>query len=141
MSKEVIKWVDFLKLSNKLYKKLTLKNFDGLISIGRGGTIIGSILASKLGTRIHPVFVVHTGKGSEKTTRIVELGVTSALSDGRYLLVDDKCYTGQTFDLLKKNLTDLKLETAALICHGNNYQPNYYALNVNKEIILPYEFP
>ncbi|MDQ1280428.1 MAG: hypothetical protein QG670_1691 [Thermoproteota archaeon] len=50
---KILDWNEIIDLCNKLYAKLMLKNFDGIISIGRGGTIIGAILAAKLGTRLY----------------------------------------------------------------------------------------
>jgi hypoxanthine phosphoribosyltransferase len=115
------------------------KNFDGIISIGRGGTIVGAILASKLGTRIHPVFVVHSGKGQGKSTEIAQLGIAPELSGGKYLLVDDKCFTGETFSLLKKTLNNLNIETASIFCNSNQFSPDYYAYSTEEETIFPYE--
>jgi hypoxanthine phosphoribosyltransferase len=141
MVTKILDWDDFIKLCDGLYDKLMLKNFDGIISIGRGGTIIGAIIASKLGTRLHPVFVVHKGKGKVKETNIVQLGVTSELKGGRHLLVDDQCFTGETFDLVKEALPNLHLKTASIICRKKQYRPDYYTLSTNEEIMFPYELP
>jgi hypoxanthine phosphoribosyltransferase len=137
----ILRWEEFTSLCDDLYKKLMLKNYDGVISIGRGGTIVGAIMASKLGARIYPVFVVHRNEGNDKSTEIVRLGATTGLKGGRYLLVDDKCVTGETFDLLAKALPNLDLETASLICREKQYTPDYCALFVDEETVLPYELP
>jgi hypoxanthine phosphoribosyltransferase len=136
---EVLEWNEFIGLCNNLYDKLMLKNFDGIISIGRGGTIVGAVLASELGTRIYPVFVVHKGKGKDKETNIVRLETTSNLKKGRYLLVDDQCFSGESFDLLKKALVNLHLESASLICREKQYRPDYYVLSTDEEVKFPYE--
>jgi hypoxanthine phosphoribosyltransferase len=136
---KILEWNDFIDLCNSLYKDLMAKNFDGIISIGRGGTIVGAILASKLGTRIHPVFVLHSGKGQGESTKIAQLGITSEINGGRYLLVDDKCFTGETFTLLKKTLNNLSLETASIFCNSKQYSPDYYAYSTDEETIFPYE--
>jgi hypoxanthine phosphoribosyltransferase len=136
---KILEWNEIIDLCERLYDELMLKNFDGIIPIGRGGTIIGAILASKLGTRIYPVFVVHDGKGDEKETTLARLGVASDLKGGRYLLVDDQCFTGETFDLIKEALPKLRLETATLICREKQYHPDYYTLSVDEEVMFPYE--
>jgi len=137
----MLRWDEFTGLCDDLYKQLMLKNYDGIISIGRGGTIVGAIMASKLGARIYPVFVVHRSEGSNKSTEIVRLGATADLKDGRYLLVDDKCVTGETFDLLRKALPNLHLETASIICSQKHHMPDYCALLEDKETVMPYELP
>jgi hypoxanthine phosphoribosyltransferase len=136
---DIITWDDFINLCDTLYDQLALKNFDGVITIGRGGAVVGSILASQLGTRLHSIFVDHKGTGDAKTTEIVELGITPDLPTGRYLLVDDQCYSGDTFDLVESALPELRLETAAIICHDARYQPDYYAVDTDQEIMFPYE--
>ncbi|MCJ7632798.1 phosphoribosyltransferase [Candidatus Bathyarchaeota archaeon] len=137
----MMKWDEFINLCDDLYKKLVLKNYNGIISIGRGGTIVGAIMASKLGAKIYPVFVVHRGEGEDKSTEIVRLGATEDLKGGRYLLVDDKCVTGETFDLLRKALPNLHLETAAIVCLKDHYSPDYCSLLVDEETVFPYELP
>lgn len=136
---KILEWNDFIHLCNRLYKDLMTKHFDGIISIGRGGTIVGAILASKLGTRIHPVFVVHSGKRQGESTKIAQLGIAPELNGGKYLLVDDNCFTGETFTLLKKTLNNLSLETASIFCNREKYRPDYYAHSTEEETIFPYE--
>ena len=136
---KILEWNEIIDLSNNLSAKLTFKNFDGIISIGRGGAIMGAILASRLGTRLYTVFVTHRGKGVDKETKIVRLDVTPELKEGRYLLVDDQCSSGESFELIKKNLANLHLESASLICHEKVYHPDYYELSTDEEVIFPYE--
>ncbi len=69
----------------------------------------------------------------------MELGITPDLPTGRYLLVDDQCYSGDTFDLVQEALPDLRLETAAIICHDTRYRPDYYALDTDEKVIFVYE--
>lgn len=138
---DIIAWGDFIKLCDALFDQLALKNFDGVITIGRGGAVVGSILASKLGTRLHPIFVDHKGTGNAKTTEIVELGTTPDLPIGRYLLIDDQCYSGDTFNLVQEVLPDLRFETAAIVCHDTRYRPDYYALDTDEKVIFAYEMP
>jgi len=137
---KILEWNDVIKLCDDLYNKLRLKNFDGIISIGRGGTIVGAILASKLMTRLYPVFVIHRGKGKDKDTEIAQLGVTSDLKEGRYLLVDNQCFTGETFQMLQKELPNLRIETASLIYRKKFYVPEYYSLSTDEEVMFPYQF-
>jgi hypoxanthine phosphoribosyltransferase len=136
---KIIGWNELIKLCNDLHNKIMMKTYSGIIPIGRGGTIIGAILASKLGTRLYPVFVLHRGKGSIKTTEIIRLDSAPKLPLGKYLLVDDECYTGETFDLLKKHLPHLRLETASIICRKERYSPDYYVLSIDEETIFPYK--
>jgi hypoxanthine phosphoribosyltransferase len=136
---KILEWNDYIELCNDLYNQLKFKTYDGLISIGRRGTIAGAILASKLGTRIYPVFVIHRGQGDDKTTDIVRLDIAPTLPEGRYLLVDDQCYTGETFDLLKKALPKQSFETASLIYRETQYQPDYAVDSIDEEIMFPYD--
>jgi hypoxanthine phosphoribosyltransferase len=133
----ILQWDDFAEMCDDLYGSLMWKNFDGIVSIGQGGTIVGSILAKKLGTRVCPVFVTHRGTDKDKITEIIQLGVASDLERGSYLLVDDECFTGETFDILKKALPNLHLETASLICR-EDYQPDYCTCSSDEKIVFPY---
>lgn len=136
---KIIGWNELIKLCIDLHTQLRMKTYDGIISIGRGGTIIGAILASRLGTRLYPVFVLHRGKGKRKTTEIVRLDSAPKLPSGKYLLVDDQSYTGETFELVKEHLPHFRLETAAIICRKERYSPDYYVLSVDEETMFPYK--
>ncbi len=135
---KIIGWNEFIELCNNLHDKLMLKIYDGIIPIGRGGTIIGAMLASKLGTRLYPVFVVHRGSGKVKTTEVIRLDMAPELPSGKYLLVDDESYTGETFELIKTSLSHLRLETSSIICRKKRYAPDYYVLSTDEEVMFPY---
>ncbi|MDQ1280427.1 MAG: hypothetical protein QG670_1690 [Thermoproteota archaeon] len=87
----------------------------------------------------YTVFVTHRGEGLDRETRIVRLDVATELKEGQYLLVDDQCVSGETFELIKKNLSHIHLETASLICHEKTYRPDYYELSTDEEVMFPYE--
>lgn len=134
-----IDWEEFGKLCDKLFEQLMMKNYDGVIGIGRGGTVVGGVLAAKLWTRLYSVFVIHKGIGEQKTTQIIDLSIAHTIKKGRYLLVDDKCSTGETFEMLKDSLSEHWLDTASLICTEKGYRPDIYAEITDEEITFPYQ--
>ena len=134
-----IGWNELIKLCLDLHKKVRMKTYDGIVTIGRGGTIIGAILASQLGTRLYPIFVLHRGTGTKKTTEIIRLDSAPTLPRGKYLLVDDQCDTGGTFELVKNQLPKLRFETASIVYRKNKYTPDYSVLSIDEEILFPYQ--
>ena len=140
MKKKLISWTDFGNLCQKLFESVMGRNYEGIIGIGRGGSIIGGILSAKTGTRLYSIFVLHRGTGDQKTTRVLDLSSLTRIKSGRYLLVDDHCVTGDTFELLKEELADLTLDTAALVGHGTAYCSDFYAMLTEEQALLPYEY-
>jgi hypothetical protein len=39
---KIISWIEYTNLLQKLYDKVQYRDFDAIVAIGRGGTMIGS---------------------------------------------------------------------------------------------------
>ena len=96
-----IDWKEYGALCDKLYQDIMLLNLDGVIGIGRGGVIIGAILAHKMGIPIYPVFVRHVGVGEEMRVVVDDLGKIQSFTEGNMLLTDDLVVTGKALNLVK----------------------------------------
>jgi hypoxanthine phosphoribosyltransferase len=85
-----INWKEYTDLLEQLFDKIKFRKFDRIVGIGRGGSLLASYLASKLGIPLfHPVFVGHRIKHNQEVEIIaLELGQIETLT-GSVLIVDD----------------------------------------------------
>jgi len=59
----MVSWNEYSEILKKVHEDIKFKQFDNIIAIGRGGSIIGAYLASKLGIpTFHPIFLRHVIK-------------------------------------------------------------------------------
>jgi hypoxanthine phosphoribosyltransferase len=119
-------WSYYFRLINKLYQKINwdTEEFDYIVSINRGGNIIGTILSHK--TRL-PLIVMNKEEVPEVR--------------GKILIVDDISDTGRTLLKVISNLkTGTSYKTATLhIQNHTHHRPDYYVSTVKQWIIYPYE--
>jgi hypoxanthine phosphoribosyltransferase len=110
----------------KLYKKINWdkEEFDAIVSINRGGNIIGTLLSHK--TRL-PLQVIHKGD-------VVDLR-------GKVLLVDDISDTGATLMKVISNLktgTEFKIATLHMKA-STRCKPDFCVSEVSHWVVYPYE--
>lgn len=136
-SKEFLDWPTYLNLIDQLFEKVDWKKekFKKIISVNRGGNVIGTILSHKANI---PLTVLN------KTGMIYETE--------KYLVVDDIAHTGSTL----ANISYLS-QGAAMKYHPLQYankdfkiatlhyrteskvKPDYFVETVDKWIVYPYE--
>lgn len=143
-----VSWEEFDKLSTKLAEKIKSDNieFNGIVSIARGGLVVGRVLSDKLDL---PLFTVHTKRyeiGNNHTTKSVASGVITGNRElsGNVLVVDDLTNTGMTLEKViskLKRMEEVKLIKSATIFNKSKskFKPNYFVKNTDKWIVFPYE--
>jgi len=124
--KRNLSWSTYFRMINKLAQMIDWRReeFDTIISINRGGNIIGTILSHK--TRL-PLEIVKKGE----VTKV----------RGKLLIVDDISDTGATLLEVISNLksgTEHKIATLHIQPH-TKMKPDYYVSVVRHWVVYPYE--
>ncbi len=138
-----ISWEEYTHLLEQLYEKIKLRSFDNIVGIGRGGCILASYLASKLGIPlIHPVFIRHHIKPDKDVEIIVhDVGQIETLT-GSVLIVDDWMEKGRvmnyTLNLIPK---EARITTLVMFCKTKSEcKPDVFGKYIEDDIILfPYD--
>ena len=141
----MVSWNEYSEILKKVHEDITFKQFDNIIAIGRGGSIIGAYLASKLGIpTFHPIFLRHVDIRGKK--RIVDISPTvrdqiKSLM-GRLLIVDDYLRDG----LAMKYVLDLiskKASAETLVMYnrkGSEFKPDIVGKYIEEaKISFPYD--
>jgi len=141
-----VDWNEYTELLKKLLEEVRAYNFDDIVAIGRGGSIIAAYLGSKAGIpTFTPVFVRHVRNGGG--VRLVthdECNVRSLT--GKLLVVDDSLVRGRAMrfvlGLLPKNAST---KTLTMYCRkGSEFNPDFVGAYVDpteEEIVFPYDPP
>ena len=143
----MVSWNEYSDILKKVYEDLKFRQFDNIIAIGRGGSIIGAYLASKLGIpTFQPIFLRHvikSGKKSIEETSPAMCGQINSLR-GKLLIVDDYLRDG----LAMKYVLDLISEKASaqtLVMYdrkGSVFKPDFVGKYIeDTEIRFPYDIP
>jgi len=135
--KEHLAWYSYLDLVEKLYKQINWKkeNFRVIISINRGGNIIGTILSHKTGL---PLVVLN--KGGIIYEREKFLVVDDIADTGSTLANIDYLAQGARLDYHPSAYANKDYKTATLHCKKNSkVLPDYFVEETDKWIVYPYE--
>src|SRR5207302_1308970 len=122
----------------ELCRALALKVFreydpDVVIGIAKAGVIPGAVVASILQRDFASIAITHEGS--------VIAGPPRLVTGKRVLLVDETCESGSTMKLALAAVRDLKpaaVKTAVSFKTGT-YKPDFYALENENFIILPWD--
>ena len=125
-------------LFGELCRVLALKVFreydpDVVIGIAKAGVIPGAVVASILQRDFASIAITHEGS--------VIAGPPRLVTGKRVLLVDETCESGSTMKLALAAVRDLKpaeVKTAVSFKTGV-YKPDYFALENENFIILPWD--
>jgi len=140
---KIVSWREYTNLLTDLYDKVQYGSFDAVVAIGRGGTIIGSYLASKLGIpNVHSVFVRHNGRGRELKVVADDASQIKSLH-GSILVADDWLCEGRAMRYVLNQLPkDASVTTLVMFNRkGSEFKPDIvgaYADEDERDIILPY---
>ena len=136
-----IDWKEYIELIEKLNKDLSDLTIDGIIGIGRGGCIIGGILAHKKGVPLYPVFVRHQGFTEDTPVIPEDIEILKTLKNGTFVIVDDLLVTGKAMNFIKKQIANnITVKTLAIICHKSaTEKPDYIGTVINDLPVFPYE--
>jgi hypoxanthine phosphoribosyltransferase len=141
---KIVSWNEYSDILKKVYEDTRFRHFDDIVAIGRGGSIIGAYLASKLGIpTFHTIFLRHVkkmGKESIADSTPAMRDQINSLS-GRLLIVDDYLRDG----LAMKYVLDLISEKASaqtLVLFdrkGSEFKPDIVGAYFEEtEISFPY---
>jgi len=141
-----VDWNEFIDLLKKSSEEIRAYNFDHIVAIGRGGSLIAAYLGSKAGIpTFTPVFVRHDREGG-KTKLVIQDECDVGSLKGKLLVVDDSLVHGRAMrfvlDLLPKNAI---VKTLTMYCRkGSEFTPDFvgeYVDPTEEEIIFPYDPP
>ncbi|HKW42054.1 MAG TPA: phosphoribosyltransferase family protein [Gemmatimonadales bacterium] len=130
-------------LFGEMCRALALKVFrdydpDVVIGIARAGVIPGAVVASILQRDFASMAITRTETGGRP---VVIAGPPRIVSGRAVLIVDETCDTGATMKLALNAVRELKpaaVKTAVSFRTGP-YQPDFYALQTENFIILPWD--
>jgi len=145
---KLVDWNEYATLLRKLSEDVRASQFDGVVGIGRGGSIIAAYLASKLGIpTFTPVFVRHVRPhtGGDVKIEALDLSQVKSLS-GRLLLIDDSLIQGRAMnfvlDLIPKNA---RVKTLAMYVQaGSKFKPDFVGTEFDEkehDVVFPYDLP
>jgi hypoxanthine phosphoribosyltransferase len=138
-----IGWKEYIDLLEQLHNKIRFRQFDSIVSIGRGGCLLASYLASKLGIPlIHTVFIGHRVK-HDKTVEIIahDMGGIETLT-GSVLVVDDWMEKGRVMNYTLKHIPrEARVTTLVMFCKTDSEcKPDIFGKYVEDDAILfPYD--
>jgi len=117
-------------------------DYDYIIGIGRGGLIPATMLAYKLNKKVL-AFGVNTYNDQVQEDNYYLYQQPKLLkSKSKYLVVDDICDSGNTFNIFKKQYEHNELHTfeyAALFAKDkSSHMIDYYGLSVSEGIWLDF---
>jgi len=137
-------WDDFGSLCHKL-AMIIWQDYQPEIVVGiaKGGVLVGACLSSALRLDFFPIKL--STRHNEKIVRDEPkwfVTPTDDLAGKRVLLVDDICVTMKTLDLAKEAIMAKKateVRTATLMIHGGHQRPDWFALDTNALILVPWD--
>ncbi len=140
----MVSWNEYSEILKKVNKDIIFKQFDNIIAIGRGGSVIGAYLASKLGIpTFYPIFLRHVNKNGKKSIEDISPSMRDQIKSlmGRLLIVDDYLRDG----LAMKYVLDLisnKAFAETLVMYGrkgSEFKPDIVGKSIEEtEISFPY---
>ena len=139
-----VKWDEYTKLLDKIFDDIKYRQFDNVVAIGRGGSIIAAFLSSKMGIPTFcPTFVRHVGRGDKMKIVAYDLCQIDSLL-GRILVVDDWLCDGRAMKyILDKVPPELTRTTLVMYCRrGSEFKPDFvgeFVKEEEREIMFPYD--
>ena len=143
-----ISWEEFDQLSNDLADliKDDEMDFSGIVSIAKGGLVIGCVLSDKLGLPLHTVHTNRYSIGNGDSSKSIASGIITGNNEltGNILVVDDLTNTGLTLERvitkLKRNEGINQIKSATIFNKSKSkFHPNYFVRGSDEHIIFPYE--
>ena len=134
-----VDWPFFGELCRALALKI-FREYDPelVIGIAKAGVIPGAVVASILQRDFASIAITREASGARPT---VIAGPPRIVAGKRVLIVDETCDSGDTMKLALSAVRELKpaaVKTAVSFRTGD-YKPDYYALESDNFIILPWD--
>jgi len=142
---KIVEWNEYSETLKKVYETLRLKQFHNIIAIGRGGSIIGAYLASKLGApTFYPIFLRHVQKNGKTYIEDISPNRREQIKSltGNLLIVDDYLRDGQAMKYIINLIPkDTSAETLVLFSNkGKEFKPDIVGKYIEEtEVSFPYD--
>lgn len=142
-----LSWGDVQRLSEELADKVAESGFapDVLVAVSRGGFDPARILSDQLGVRrlASLQVVYYSGVNERSEVPLVQYPLNADVRGLQVLVVDDVADSGNSLRLVREYVEELgAAEVRVATLHHKPwsvYRPDYYAEDVDKWIIYPWE--
>lgn len=138
-----VDWPLFGELSRALALKVS-KEFDPEVVVGvaTAGVVPGAVVAAMLDRPFHSIIVSrrYLAEGVREMPAVLSAAPAEVVGR-RVLIVDETCREGDTMRLAKAAIVNggsSEVRTAVSFRTGN-YKPDFYALETESEIVLPWD--
>ncbi len=143
---------EYLELSwemfGELCRALALKvardyHPDVVVGIARAGALPGAVVATILGVDFYSMIISRKGDDDEMRERPEILSAAPReVVDQRVLIVDEVTTSGATLRLALAAVRDthpIEVRTATSFARTRGYKPDYFALETDAEVVLPWD--
>ena len=138
-----ISWIELEKQCLELAIKTKNLKFDRIICISRGGLVWARVLSDLLSIPVSHLTVATYADLKQVKTPIVTESPKKLPDKEVWLVVDEICDTGKTFQAVKKYLNkshSKRIYTLApIIKPHSEFVPDYWVKNIDAWVIFPYE--
>jgi len=143
----IVDWSEYAGLLKKLEENVRASHFDGIVGIGRGGSIMAAYLASKMGIpTFTPVFIRHVrSQSGDVKIEVHDLGQVKSLK-GRLLVVDDSLIQGRAMNFVL-NLIPKSARVKTLVMYvrsGAKFKPDFIGTEFDgteQDLMFFYDLP
>lgn len=156
MEKKYISWDDFDKNSRllaadslKKINSLSSPNYDSIVCIERGGSVVGRIISDELELKkvYYTYYKSYTNGVQGKIKRDSTILGIDLFGEpkGNILLLDDVIETGNTIREavkdIKERFSEIKAiySGAIILKRKSTFRPDFYILETDKWVVFPYE--
>lgn len=137
-------WERFGQLCARLVENIA-RDFrpDAVVGVAKGGVLPGVVVSSALFVDFYPIKL--SSRRNEEVVRSIPQVFTPPpvqVAGRRVLLVDDISVTFRTLDMateLVRQAGAAEVRTATLAVHGSSRKPDWYAVESDNVILLPWD--
>lgn len=117
------------------------KSYQCLLSIARGGTVIGTMLSHILDIPMGVIISESYNKDKEqREVKISDIILPPSITEVKdCLIVDDLLDTGKTYEAIKEAHKDWNFDIAVLYHKDKCSRPNYWIRKIEDWVEFPYE--
>jgi len=139
-----LSWEMFGELSRALALKVA-RDYepDVVVGIARAGALPGAVVATILDVDFYSMKISRRGDDDEVRDRPAVLSAAPREVQGkRVLIVDEVTTSGATLRLALaavRDVSPLEVRTATSFARTRGYTPDYFALQTDAEVILPWD--
>jgi hypoxanthine phosphoribosyltransferase len=138
-----VEWPLFGELSRALALKVAREwEPDVVVGIATAGVVPGAVVAAILGKEFHSIVISRRLDATEERETPAVLGAAPpSVRLRRVLIVDETCDSGETMRLAVAAIVNAgakEVRTAVSFATGT-FSPDYYALQTDSTIVLPWD--